>query len=185
MSSRDAYLSSALQELNKGRVIESIEQLKSLLRADATNGGAYFYLSIVYTQMSELDAAERYLRRAMELGPNQASHYYQLGVIRYRQKQWRAALGFFNQALQFKPGSNEAAVWRSIGDVQVELFDRAAALEAYEKAVAVQPRDAATQFALGRFYLERSEPVRAIPYLRTALDVDPTLAAVYPVLGRA
>jgi tetratricopeptide (TPR) repeat protein len=185
MPSRDASVSSALAELNKGRVLESIEQFKEILRSDPANERACFYLSTLYTEMSEFEVAERYLRRAMDVNPRQGMHLHQLGLIRYRQKQWRAALVFFKQALEAGVGNNEAAVWRSIGDVQVELFDRDAALQAYETALRIQPQDARTRFTLGRFYLERSEPDRAIPHLRAALEIDPLLRGVYPVLGRA
>ncbi len=185
MPSRDASLSSALAELNKGRVLEGIEKFKEILRADPTNAPAYFYLSTVYTEMKEYDVAERYLGHAMEANPKQGAHYYQLGLIRYRQKRWRPALGFFRQALEFGAGNNEAAVWRSIGDVQVELFDREAALQAYETALRIQPQDRGTRLALGRFYVERNEPQQAIAHLRAAVEMDPLLQAAYPILGRA
>jgi tetratricopeptide (TPR) repeat protein len=185
MPPRDASLSSALAEMNKGRVLESIEQLKQIIQSDPANGPAYFYLSTLYTEMKEYDSAERYLQRAMTANPAQGLHYYQFGLIRYRQKQWRPALGFFKQALEIGAGKNEAAVWRSIGDVQVELFDRDEALQAYETALRIEPHDAPTRLALGRFYLERSAPDRAIPHLRAALEIDPLLQAAYPVLGRA
>ena len=185
MSSRDPSLSSALAEMNKGRILQSIAQFKQIIRSEPANGPAYFYLSTLYTEMKELDVAERYLRRAMEANPNQGAHYYQLGLIRYRQKQWRAALGFFKQALELGVGNNGAVVWRSIGDVQAELFDRDAALEAYDTSLRLRPQEATTRLALGRFHLERSEPEIAIQHLRAALEIDPSLRSAYPVLGRA
>ena len=185
MPTRDAALSAALEGLNRGRVLESIEQLKEIVRSNPKDATAHFYLSTLFTEIGEYDFAERYLRRAMEADPKQGVYYHQLGLIRYRQKQWRSALELFKEALNIGAGSNEATVWRSIGDVQVELFDRAAALQAYETAVRIQPRDARSRLALGRFYLERSEPDSAIQQLRAALEIDPLLRAVYPVLGRA
>jgi len=185
MPSHGVSISSALAELNKGNVLESIEQFKDILRSEPASAAPYFYLSTLYTQMNQLEVAERYVRRAMELSPRQGAHYLQLGLIRYRQKQWRPALEFLKQALEFGAGSNEAAAWRSIGDVQVELFDRDAALQAYETSLRIQPQDATTRLALGRFYLDRSETERAIAHLSAALDIDPLLRAAYPVLGRA
>ena len=185
MPSRDASISSALAQLNNGRIFESIDEFKEIVRLDPANGPAYFYLSTLYTQMNQFEVAERYLRHAMELNPRQSAHYLQLGLIRYRQKQWHPALEFLKEALELGPGSNEAAVWRSIGDVHVELFDRDTALQAYEMSLRIQPRDVTTRLALGRFYLERSEPERAIAHLRAALEIDPLLRAAYPVLGRA
>jgi len=185
MPSRDASISSALDDLNKGRVLDAVGEFKQIVRTDPKNGAAYFYLSTLYTQMNQFDVAERYIRRAMELSPKQSAHYLQLGSIQFRQKHWRAALEFYQEALKLGPGSNEAAVWRSIGDVQVELFDRDAALQAYEASFRLQPQDATTGLALGRFYLDRNETERAIPQLRAALEIDPSMRAAYSVLGRA
>ena len=185
MPTRDASLSAALAELDKGHVLESIQQFKQIVRSDPANGPAYFYLSTLYTEMKEYAFAERYLQRAMEVGPNKGAHYYQLGLIRYRQKQWRPALELFKQALEISSGDTKAAAWRSIGDVQLELFDRDAALQAYTEALRIQPGDGRTHLALGRFYLERGEPGRATEHLRAALETDPSLRTAYPLLGRA
>jgi tetratricopeptide (TPR) repeat protein len=187
MSSREASIASALKELNEGRVLESITRLKEITRSDPTNAAAYFYLSTLYTQMSEYDTAETYLKRAMEAAPKQAAHSYQLGVIRYRQKQWREALQFFTQSLADSAGNkaSEAAAWRGIGDAELELFDRNAAFDAYTKALERQPNDARAHSALGRLALDRNEPAGAIKYFREALELDSSLQAVYPLLGRA
>lgn len=185
MASRDAAVSSALAELEKGRVLESIEQFKEILRANPADGTSYFYLSTLYNQMNEYGVAERYLKRAMELNPKQGAHYYQLGLIRYRQKQWVAALDLFKQALELGSGNNNERVWRSIGEVQLELFDRDAALQAFSEALRLQPRDTLTHLAVGRFYLERGDSDRAAEHLVSALEIDPTLRAAYPLLGRA
>src|SRR5215211_3000301 len=116
MSSRDSSLSAALAELDKGRILESIQQLKQIVRTNPADGSAYFYLSTLYTQMGEHAVAERYIQRAIEINPKQGEYYHQLGLIRDRQKQWGAALGLFKQALEIGSGKNEAPVWKSIGD---------------------------------------------------------------------
>jgi tetratricopeptide (TPR) repeat protein len=185
MPSRDASLSAALAELDKGHVLESIQQFKQIVRSDPTNGPAYFYLSTLYTELKEFAFAERYLQRAMELSPNQGEHYYQLGLIRFRRQQWRPALESFKKALEIGFKRNPAPVWRSIGDVQLELFDRDSALQAYTEALRNQPGDSRTLLALGRFYLDRGEPDRAAEHLRAALKTDPSLRAAHPLLGRA
>src|SRR5262249_23458740 len=76
-------------------------------------------------------------------------------------------------------------VWKSIGDVKLELFDRDAALQAYTEALRLQPRDAQTRLALGQFYLGRGQADRATEHLVAALEIDPSLRAAYPLLGRA
>jgi tetratricopeptide (TPR) repeat protein len=185
MASRDASLSSALSELNEGRILTSIQQFKQIVQNDPANGQAWFYLATVYTHLNAYPAAERYLQRAMELNPNQGAHYYQFGVIRYRQKQWPAALEFLKRALELGAGNYEAATWRTIGDVQLELFDRDAALQAYEASLRLQPQDSTARLALARLYLDRNETEQAIAQLRKALEIDPSLKAAYSTLGRA
>src|SRR5438105_6359895 len=102
-------ISSALAQLNQGRVLEAIDEFKQIVRSDPANGPAYFYLSTLYTQLNEFEVAERYLTRAMELNPKQSAHYLQWGLIRYRQKQYRPALEFLKHALELGPGSYEAS----------------------------------------------------------------------------
>jgi len=185
MPARDPALSKALADLEKGRILDSIQQFKEIIRSNPADDSSYFYLSTLYAQMSEYTVAERYLKRAMELRPRQGAHYYQLGLIRNRQKQWVAALDLFKQALELGTGGNDARVWKSIGDVQLELFDRDAALQAYTEALRLQPRDAQTRLALGQFYLGRGQADRATEQLVAALEIDPSLRAAYPLLGRA
>jgi Tfp pilus assembly protein PilF len=180
MSTRDA-----LAELEKGHVLESIQKLKEIVRTDPQNESAYFYLSTLYTRMNEYALAERYIQRGIDINPKQGAYYHQFGLIRFRQKQWRPALDLFKQALDVGAGNNSAAVWKSIGDVQLELFDRDAALQAYTQALRLQPREPQTHLALGRFYLDRGEPQTAIEHIRAALESDPSLAGADFLLGSA
>jgi protein O-GlcNAc transferase len=180
MSTRDA-----LAELEKGHVLESIQKLKEIVRTDPQNESAYFYLSTLYTRMNEYVLAERYIQRGIDINPKQGAYYHQFGLIRFRQKQWRPALDLFKQALDVGAGNNSAAVWKSIGDVQLELFDRDAALQAYTQALRLQPREPQTHLALGRFYLDRGEPQTAIEHIRAALESDPSLAGADFLLGSA
>jgi tetratricopeptide (TPR) repeat protein len=185
MGGLDGPVSAALSELQKGRVLESIQQFKDIVRNDPQNDSSYFYLSTLYTRMNEYTPAERYIQRAIEITPKQGAYYHQFGLIRYRQKKWRAALDLFKRALEVGAGNNEAAVWKSIGDVQLELFDRDAALQAYNRALQIQPRDVQTHLALGTFYLDRGEPDQAIERLRAALQADPSNREANSLLGRA
>src|SRR2546423_13060629 len=86
MPARENSFTAALAELNKGHILESIQQFKQIVRTNPADGSAYFYLSTLYTQMGEVAVAERYVQRAIEINPHQGEYYYQLGSIRYRQK---------------------------------------------------------------------------------------------------
>ena len=155
MPSRDSSLSAALADLNKGRIVESIQQLKQIVRGDPTNASAYFYLSTLYTQMGEHAVAERYIQRAIDINPKQGEYYHQLGLIRFAKNNGQQPWDCSNRRCKSVRERTKARVWKSIGDVELELFNRDAALEAYTQALRVQPDDAQTRLALGEFYLER------------------------------
>jgi protein O-GlcNAc transferase len=171
--------------MNKGNILEAIGKLKQIVQSDPASGPAYFYLSSLYTQMSEFDIAQRYIERALETNSQQGVYYNQLGMIRYRQKNWRGALAFFQRALKEGVGKDEATVWRNIGDVEAELFERNEALEAYETALRIRPDDAETHLALGQFYLARNDAARAVSELKSVVEIAPHLKGAYASLGRA
>jgi len=185
MAAREDTVPAALGDLNGGKVFDAIDRLKRITQNSTESGSAYFYLSRIYTEMGELEVAERYLDRAISENPDLGPYYYQRAVIRQRQKKWREALTLLEQALKLGVGGDEAAVWRNIGNVQVELFERDEALEAYETALRIQPTDARTLLALGQFFLERNAAEDAVMHLRAAADIELKLPGALASLGRA
>jgi len=185
MGQRDGALSAALADLNGGRVLEAIDSLKQIVRKQTESGPACYYLSRIYTEMAELDVAERYLDRAIAADPKKGPYYYQSGVIRQRQKRWREALTLFDRALNLGVGADEAAVWRSIGNVRAQLFEREGAREAYENSLRIQARDARTHLAFGQFLLEGNDLQKAVAELQATVDLEPRLPGALASLGRA
>jgi tetratricopeptide (TPR) repeat protein len=95
------------------------------------------------------------------------------------------ALAAFQQALKAGMGKGEAAAWRQIGDLHVDLLDWDKALEAYRNVLRLQPDNAGAHLALGRLYLDRNDPQRAVSELRAALASAPPPEGVHSSLGRA
>jgi tetratricopeptide (TPR) repeat protein len=185
MSPRERSLPAALADLNAGKVFDAVDKLKQLAREQTESGPAYYYLARIYTEMGELDAAERYLNRAIAADPKKGVYSYQSGVIRQRQKKSSEALALFERALSLGVGADEAAVWRNIGNARAQLFEREGALEAYERSIQIEPNDARTRLALGQFLLDKDDPQKAIVHLRAAVDLEPKLPSALASLGRA
>jgi protein O-GlcNAc transferase len=175
----------ALGELNKGNVFEGVRQLKEIVRAEPSSGAAYFYLSTIYTALGHNEKAYGYLEAAMKVNPGQGAYYHQLGVIRSREGCRPEALEAFRQALQKGMGNDEALAWRHAADVYVDLLAAEQAIEAYQNAIKLDPKDATAHLALGKLYLDRNDSDRAIVELRAALKLSPDLEGVHGSLGRA
>ena len=181
----DATLDAGLVELNRGNVFEAIRIFKQIVHAEPASPAPSFYLSGVYTGMGRYGTAFRYLKAAMADNTHQGAYYHQLGVIRRNEGCRPEALAAFQQALKEGMGKSEAAAWRQIGDLQVDLLDLDKALDAYRNVLRLQPDDAGAHLALGRLYLDRNDPQRAISELRTALLSEPPPDGVHSSLGRA
>jgi superkiller protein 3 len=181
----NASLVSGLTELNKGNIFEAIRIFKQIVRAEPSSAAASFYLSGIYTGMGRYGTAYGYLKTAMKDNPGQGAYYHQLGVIRRSVGCRPEALAAFQQALKAGMGKGEAAAWRQIGDLHVDLLDWDKALEAYRNVLRLQPDNAGAHLALGRLYLDRNDPQRAVSELRAALASAPPPEGVHSSLGRA
>lgn len=184
-TSPSAATTAALAEINKGNLFEGVRLLKEITRREPSSASAYFYLSSLYAGTGRYETAYRYLITAMKANPGQGAYYHQLGIIRRYEGCRPEALAAFLQALKAGMGRDEVTVWRHIGEVQVDLLASNEAMEAYANALRIDPNDARAHLALGRLYLDRNEPERAIVELRSALKADPALDGIRASLGRA
>ena len=181
----DSALDRALDDLDSGRVFEAVEGLTEIVREDPTASAAYFYLSIIYTDMGQLEMARDFLERALDLDPDEGKFHYQLGIILHRDDDRVAARSALQAAVDLGMGSDEAAAWREIGDVHVLLLERESAFKAYQRAVELQPENARNRLALGQFYLDRNESEAALTHLGAAVELDPALEGAHATLGVA
>ena len=179
-----ASVTAALDELNRGNVFEAIQKLKLALRENPPPQ-AYFYLSGIYTEMGRYDTAYRYLSSAVEANPAQAAYYHQLGLIRRYEGCRLEAMAAFTHALKLGMKTEEATLWRHVGDIYLDLLETEKAVEAFRNNLRLRPNDAETHLALGRIYLDRNDTATALAELRAAFDVAPALAGLHAAMGRA
>ena len=181
----NSTLDAGLAELNRGNVFEAIRIFKQIVHAEPSSPAASFYLSGIYTGMGRYGTAYDYLKAAMKDNTGQGAYYHQLGVIRRYEGCRPESLAAFQQALKAGMGKGEAAVWRQIGDLQVDLLDWDKALVAYQNVLRLQPDDSGARLATGRLYLDRNDPQRAVSELRTVLESAQPPDGVHASLGRA
>ncbi len=112
-------------------------------------------------------------RRALSLAPKDADSYAALGYYHYwGHRDYTKALSAFQQALALSPAHNRAL--RGIALVSRRLGRWDAAVEAYRRAIADNPRDARICQELGEtLFLMRRYP-EALSELDKALSIDPT-----------
>jgi tetratricopeptide (TPR) repeat protein len=91
----------ALILLDQGRIPEAIEILESATNTWPGNAEILLYLGRAYGQSWDLDRAERYLRRALDLSPSDPIALHNLGVVLGFSGRLSEARKAFEEALKF------------------------------------------------------------------------------------
>ena len=158
---REAY--TALMELPAARRAEAYGELGKLLMA-----GEY------------LDEAERCLRNAHGLAPDDFRWPYYLGHVFRSTGRLTEAAEHFERSLRLRPDDLAALTW--LGQVHIDAGRPEAAEPHLGRARALHPGTPAVLFQLGRAAAARRDHASAVTLLEAALRLDPAATAIrYPL----
>lgn len=88
-----------------------------------------------------------------------------------RQRNYQAALHYFQEALKLEPDNGWANA--GIGNVYAAIQQCDKGIPYLEKALAMNPHDDTALFGLGACYMDLQEHEKAIPYLQRAIQIRP------------
>jgi Tfp pilus assembly protein PilF len=115
--------------------------------------------------------AEQHLERAVEMAPQFAQAWNNLGTIAYQTLRYWQAEQRFREALRQDPSAYEPLV--NLGGVLINVHKLDEALEVNVHAVLVRPTDALAQSQLGMAYFETGQSDLAVKHLEIARRIDP------------
>jgi len=124
----------AVTNFSAGNDDESIKIMKEILVLNPENADALNYIGYTYADKGiNLEEAESYIQKAMNLAPNTGYIIDSLGWVYYRKGRLKEAI--VNLELAAKLSPDDAAVWDHLGDVYLESGDILRALKSYEHAL--------------------------------------------------
>ncbi len=110
---------------------------------------AFYLRGYIAIEQTDLPAAERWLKRAIDLSPRNSKYLAELGHIEQLRRDWRSAVATFKAAVEAAEHSPPALqigertrAMRGIGYVLIEIGELAAAKDIYEACLALDPEDA-------------------------------------------
>lgn len=116
-----------------GRIESCMETMKHIIEVDSQHAGAHNYLGYLYAERGiQLDEAEKLVKRALELKPNDGYYLDSLGWIYYQKKEYEKALDVLKDAIKIVP--NEGVILEHIADTYKALGDIKNAREFYKRA---------------------------------------------------
>ena len=158
-------------------------EFEKALELDPQLFEAHVNLALMLAQASELIAAAAHLDRAIELqgdtGVAAYTHFLR-AKIWAAQNQVDKAMLELQKAVQLRPEYAEA--WSDLGGLRRLSLDQKGAVQALEKAVALNPGDVTAQYRLGQQYLQNGDAGKAIEHFKRA---DPGDVATLYNLDRA
>src|SRR5881392_3104338 len=114
---------------------------KSIALDPANSAEAYNYIGYMWADHNmHLDEAEAMIKRALESEPNNASYLDSLGWVEFRKGKFDQALSDLLRAARTVE-RDDPVVFEHIGDTYLKLNRTAEALEAWRKALALDPKN--------------------------------------------
>lgn len=162
------------------------QEFEKALELDPTLAEAHVNLSLILAQAGELISAGDHLDQAIKLQgslPAAARTHYLRAKIWGAQNRIDKSIDELETSIQLRPEYAEA--WSDLGGMRRLSLDSSGAVQALEKAVALNPHDSTAQYRLGQLYLQDGETVKALDHLKIALLGDPSDVATLYSLDRA
>jgi len=126
-------------------------------------GGAYIH--------SDPERARAAYNRALELTPDFAQAYYDLGLIEQTKRNYDQAVRYYEQTLRLDPNYWPAS--NNLGNTLMSLGRNDEALKAFQTTLRLNPDHWPSQYNIAIVYFSSSRFAEAIPQLRTVLDWRP------------
>lgn len=169
----DAHRNQVSQELNeqarvseeKGNLRQATESLTRAASVDRSDVASRVNLARLHREAGRTDQAIATLREIVELTPDDARTWYELGELEYSRGNNLAANECLELALRYNPRMIPALMLK--GELEEKrLFDKQA-LEFYHRVLALDPGQVRAMFKIARIQLRQDEPIRAALLLRT------------------
>ncbi|MFY9562226.1 MAG: sulfatase-like hydrolase/transferase [Terriglobales bacterium] len=176
-------ISDAIADSQHGRYQESIEKLKTALKAEPKSVPAHYLQGLNYYRSKMFPEAVDELQKTVELSPDYSLAVFNLGMAQARAGQIDAAIGTLQRALQLDSTNFEAAYNLGVAYIQKKELQPAAA--AFRQSIAVNPDLARSHHALGETLMYLDSLDEAIGELRKAVELAPQDPGVHRSLAQA
>jgi serine/threonine-protein kinase len=193
-ASPDTYYALGLAYFDHGKLEDAVRAFSEVTRLRPDGAPGFQALGTSYHGLGRLDDALRNYTRSNEIAPD-AFAYSNIGMIRYGQRDYRAAVEAYRHSIELEPNVPESH--RNLGDSLNRAGDPTGARRSYERAIEladqelkVNPRDGklvvlkGVCFAkLGRRREARAAASSAAAIAQTDAEVQYFAAVAYALAG--
>lgn len=133
----------------------------------------------------KVEEAKNCYAKAIELDPDFAEAYTNLGTLYAQEQQWQSAIAFYQKAIALQP--NLASTYRNLARVRAQMGQLSEADECWFKAYSLEPAKATPEehIHLGDNFLKQNQVTQAIRCYCHAIELNPNSNQAYQQLGNA
>jgi Flp pilus assembly protein TadD/peroxiredoxin len=143
----------------KGRLVQD-----SFQRNDFTYGVAMY-------QHGYLDQAAESFRQVLDVKPNEADAYYNLGTLSLKRNDLQQARSYLEKTLQLRPNYPEA--WNNLGMIAAQNDQLDEALRDFQQSLDLRPQFGIALLNLGNVYRRQHSFEKAEDCLNRAIQMQP------------
>jgi tetratricopeptide (TPR) repeat protein len=153
---------------SQGHVDEGIAELREAVKIRPDSWSSQYAIAYVYYMAGRYDEAVPHLRRVTELQPAFGAAFTLLGAIHQRRGELPQAIGYYEHAARV---SDDAPAYNNLGTLYFAAGRYQLSLDAFLKAVALDPTSAVTRRNAGDAYARLGAKREAGDMYRTAIDL--------------
>ena len=165
------------------RPAEAQRTFARLMEAGGETPHLHLLLGKAYLALENYPSAQTELEKTAANGSKLPYAHYYLGVLDEKLGKFDDAANEFLAETKISP--NDHWAYEDFTRIRLDQSNPDGVISLLEKAVARIPDSASLLAALAKAYMQKSEPERAIPYLRRALELEPGNGNYHYQLGRA
>jgi tetratricopeptide (TPR) repeat protein len=164
----------ALALLKTGRESQALEFLLKAGIADKEGKVgqlSYSKLGALYIDRKDFQSAEKYLKLADSINPEDPVTKYNLGVAYLKMKQLEKAVAEFEKAGEL--GKNDEALLLNLGETYFTLNDYDRSIDIYNRLLVANKRNITILSKLAEIYFEKGDPEKAMELYRQITMLEP------------
>ncbi len=133
----EAQVTLGLLHIKTGQYSAAVDEFQKALELDPHNAAAYRGRGRAFAARGMLDEAEATYRKAIAMKPDYWGGYSDLGIFYYKHGRYKDAADQFRHVVELTP--ENARGYRDLGSMYYLTDDPDAAIENYNKAIAIKP----------------------------------------------
>jgi tetratricopeptide (TPR) repeat protein len=163
-------LDEAQHDIDTNQFEAALVPLQKILTEKPDIAWAHFQLAYAYTALKRPDDARAEYERATALDPKMSEAFLNLGIL-ISEKDPAAAVAPLRRAVDLLPAQSRPRFL--LGQALERSGDIATAVDSYESALRLDPRDVETALHLGNLYAGLKRYPEAEARFRSALELEP------------